>query len=196
MNKIKKGNLNVSSTLLDFINQEVIPETDIVAENFWNKFDLAVHELAPNNNTLIKKRESIQKKIDEWHVSHNGKEIIKEKYIKFLESINYIVEEKENFQISTQNVDEEIANIAGPQLVVPIDNARYALNAANASRGRLYDALYGTDVISESNGATKNGSYNPERGKKVVEYAKKFLVFNFICVYNFLSSWSAYIIII
>jgi len=142
MNKIKKGNLIISSTLLDFVNQEVIPGTDIVVEDFWNKFDAAVHELAPINKALIEKRENIQNQIDKWHLANKGKEIIKDEYIKFLKSINYIVEEKENFQISTQNVDEEIANIAGPQLVVPIDNARYALNAANARWGSLYDALY------------------------------------------------------
>jgi malate synthase len=179
MNKIKKGNLSISSTLLDFINQEVIPGTDITNENFWNKFDLAVHELAPINKKLIETRENIQKKIDEWHIANKGKKIIKVEYIKFLKSINYIVEEKEDFQISTQNVDEEIANIAGPQLVVPIDNARYALNAANARWGSLYDALYGTDVIPEAHGATKSGSYNPGRGKEVIEYTKNFLDKNF-----------------
>ena len=179
MNKIKKGNLTINLTLFDFINQEVIPGTDIANEDFWNKFDLVVHELTPINRELIKKRENIQKKIDEWHIANKGKEIIKNEYIKFLKSIDYIVEEKEDFQISTQNVDEEIANIAGPQLVVPIDNARYALNAANARWGSLYDALYGTDVIPETDEATKNGPYNPERGKKVIEYAKNFLDKNF-----------------
>ena len=179
MNKIKKGNLIISSTLLDFVNQEVIPGTDIVVEDFWNKFDAAVHELAPINKALIEKRENIQNQIDKWHLANKGKEIIKDEYIKFLKSINYIVEEKENFQISTQNVDEEIANIAGPQLVVPIDNARYALNAANARWGSLYDALYGTDVIPEIDGATKSVTYNPERGKKVIEYTKDFLDKNF-----------------
>jgi malate synthase len=179
MNKIKKKNLAISSALLDFINQEVIPGTDIVAEDFWNEFDDAVHELAPINRSLIEKRENIQKEIDGWHLANKGKEINKNEYIKFLKSINYIVEEKENFQISTQNVDEEIANIAGPQLVVPIDNARYALNAANARWGSLYDALYGTDVIAEADGSTKSSSYNPERGNKVIEYAKKFLDKNF-----------------
>ena len=179
MNKIKKKNLTINSTLLDFINQEVIPGTDIEAEDFWNKFDDAVHELAPINRALIKKRENIQKEIDEWHLANKDEKINKNEYIKFLKSINYIVEEKENFQISTQNVDDEIANIAGPQLVVPIDNARYALNAANARWGSLYDALYGTDVIAEADGSTKSSSYNPERGNKVIEYAKKFLDKNF-----------------
>jgi malate synthase len=175
MSLVKNGNLKINAALFDFINKEAIPGTDILADDFWHKFDITVHELAPINKALIEKRESIQKQIDEWHLAKKGKEIIKDEYIKFLKSINYIVEEKEDFQISTRNVDEEIAKIAGPQLVVPIDNARYALNAANARWGSLYDALYGTDVISEVNGATKNSSYNPERGKKVVEYAKNFL---------------------
>ena len=175
MNKIKKGDLTINPILLEFVNKEIIPGTGINAEEFWNKFDLAVHELAPINKALIEKRESIQKQIDKWHLAKKGKELNKDEYIKFLKSINYIVEEKEDFQISTQNVDQEIAEIAGPQLVVPIDNARYALNAANARWGSLYDALYGTDVISNADGATRNSSYNPNRGKKVIEYAKNFL---------------------
>jgi malate synthase len=175
MNKIKIGNLTINSILLEFINKEVIPETGINAKDFWNKFDLAIHELAPINKILIEKRESIQKKIDEWHLANKSKELNKNEYINFLRSINYIIEEKENFQISTRNVDEEIAKIAGPQLVVPIDNARYALNAANARWGSLYDALYGTDVIPDTDGVKKSSSYDPERGKKVVEYAKNFL---------------------
>ena len=175
MDKIKKGNLTISSVLLEFVNQEVIPGTDIDTEDFWKNFDLAVHELAPVNKALIEKRENIQKQIDEWHLVNKGKELNKNVYIKFLKLINYIVEEKEDFQILTQNVDEEIAKIAGPQLVVPIDNARYVLNAANARWGSLYDALYGTDVIPDTDGAIKSSSYNPERGKKVIEYAKKFL---------------------
>ena len=175
MNKIKKGNLTINSVLFEFVNQEVIPGTNIDIEDFWKKFDLVVHELAPINKALIEKRESIQKQIDEWHLTNKGKELNKNEYIKFLKSINYIVEEKEDFKISTQNVDEEIAKIAGPQLVVPIDNARYALNAANARWGSLYDALYGTDVISDADGIKKSGSYNPMRGQKVIEYAKNFL---------------------
>jgi malate synthase len=175
MDKIKKGNLTIDSILLDFVNKEAIPETGINAEDFWSKFDLAVHELEPINKALIEKRENLQKKIDEWHLANKGKKLNKDEYIKFLKSINYIVEEKKDFQISTQNVDQEIAEIAGPQLVVPIDNARYALNAANARWGSLYDALYGTDVISDVEGAAKNNSYNPGRGRKVIEYAKNFL---------------------
>jgi len=175
MNKIKKGNLTIDSVLFEFVNQEVIPGTDIDAEDFWNKFDLAVHELAPINKALIEKRESFQNQIDKWHLTNKNKELNKDEYIKFLKSINYIVEEKEDFQISTQNVDQEIAEIAGPQLVVPIDNARYALNAANARWGSLYDALYGTDVVSDIDEAQKSSLYNPNRGKKVIKYAKDFL---------------------
>ena len=179
MNKIKKKNLSVSSVLLEFIDKEVIPGTGIDVDDFWEKFDSAVHELAPINKALIQKREAIQKKIDTWHLANRDKDLSKEEYIKFLKSINYIIEEKNDFQITTQNVDDEIAKIAGPQLVVPIDNARYAINAANARWGSLYDSLYGTDVISEADGATKTGSYNPIRGNKVIEYAKKFLDKNF-----------------
>ena len=175
MNKIKKENLTVNSVLFEFINKEVMPGTDINVNEFWRKFDSAVHELAPINKALIKKREDLQKKIDAWHLVNKDKDLNKENYIKFLKSINYIVEDKDDFQITTQNVDDEIAKIAGPQLVVPIDNARYALNAANARWGSLYDSLYGTDVISETDGATKNASYNPIRGNRVIEYAKNFL---------------------
>ena len=175
MNKIKKKNLTLSSVLYDFINKEVIPGTDIDADEFWEKFDSAVHELAPINKALIEKRETIQKKIDVWHLANKSQKLNKVEYVRFLKSINYIVEEKDDFQVTTQNVDDEIAKIAGPQLVVPIDNARYAINAVNARWGSLYDSLYGTDVIPETDGATKSGSYNPIRGTKVIEYAKKFL---------------------
>ena len=175
MNKIKKENLNISSVLFEFVNKEVIPGTDIDVDKFWKKFDSAVHELAPINRALIEKREVIQKQIDTWHLANKDKNFNKDGYIKFLKSINYIVEEKEDFQITTQNVDDEIAKIAGPQLVVPIDNARYAINAANARWGSLYDSLYGTDVIPKTDDAAKIDSYNPIRGSKVIEYAKKFL---------------------
>jgi malate synthase len=175
MNKIKKENLTVSLVLLEFINKEVIPGTNINVDKFWKNFDSAIHELAPINKSLIEKRETIQKKIDSWHLANKDKNLNKDEYIKFLKSINYIVEEKEDFQITTQNVDDEIAKIAGPQLVVPVDNARFAINAANARWGSLYDSLYGTDVIPEIDGATKSGSYNSARGNKVIEYAKTFL---------------------
>ena len=171
MTKVAKGNLKVSSAFLDFINNEVIPGTNIDPNDFWNKFDNTVHELAPVNKKLLDKREEIQKKIDDWHKQRKNTELNQNEYVKFLKSINYIEEEKDNFQITTSNVDKEIALIAGPQLVVPVDNARYALNAANARWGSLYDALYGTDVIS----GDKSKVYNAERGNKVISYARSFL---------------------
>ena len=171
MNVIKKYNLEINSTLFDFINNEAIPGTNIKPEDFWSGFEKAVHELSPKNKILLNKREEIQKKIDEWHKARSGKELSQQEYTSFLKSIDYIVEEKENFKISTSNVDEEIASIAGPQLVVPVDNARYALNAANARWGSLYDALYGTDVIS----GEKGKGYNIERGNKVINYVRSLL---------------------
>ena len=175
MKRINKGNLKVDSRLLEFLNNEALPETGINTDNFWSKFDEAVHQLAPINKKLIKTREETQKKIDEWHISKKGIQINKDEYIKFLKSINYIVEEKEDFKIGTTNVDQEISSITGPQLVVPVDNARYVLNAANARWRSLYDALYGTDVISEDKDVNKGKGYNSERGNKVIEYVRNLL---------------------
>ncbi len=171
MNLVEKNGLKISSALYEFINNEAIPGTKVDSEDFWKNFSNVAHELAPINKSLIEKREIIQKKIDEWHKSNQGKEFDKEKYIKFLKSIGYLVEEKEDFEIETRNVDQEIASIAGPQLVVPVDNARYALNAANARWGSLYDALYGTDVIP----GDKYKDYNSQRASKVVKYVRDFL---------------------
>ena len=171
MNLVEKNGLKISSALYEFINNEAIPGTKVDSEDFWKNFSNVAHELAPINKSLIEKREVIQKKIDEWHKSNQGKEFDKEKYIKFLKSIGYLVEEKEDFEIETRNVDQEIASIAGPQLVVPVDNARYALNAANARWGSLYDALYGTDVIP----GDKFKDYNSQRASKVVKYVRDFL---------------------
>ena len=171
MNLVEKNGLKISAALYEFINNEAIPGTKVDSEDFWKNFSNVAHELAPINKSLIEKREVIQKKIDEWHKSNQGKEFDKEKYIKFLKSIGYLVEEKEDFEIETRNVDQEIASIAGPQLVVPVDNARYALNAANARWGSLYDALYGTDVIP----GDKYKDYNSQRASKVVKYVRDFL---------------------
>jgi len=171
MNIIEKNGLKINSILFEFINNEAIPGTNINTENFWSNFEKLVHELTPINKILIEKREKIQKQIDEWHKKNAGKEINKKKYISFLKSISYIVEEKEDFEITTSNTDEEISSIAGPQLVVPVDNARYAINATNARWGSLYDALYGTDLIP---GERREG-YNSERGNKVIEYVRKHL---------------------
>ncbi len=171
MSYIKNHNLQINSTLYEFINKEVLPGTNIESDDFWNKFEKVVHELSPINKSLIQKREEIQKKIDEWHKNRKGKDLNKKEYSEFLKSISYIVGEKEDFNIETLNVDQEIASIAGPQLVVPVDNARYALNAANARWGSLYDALYGTDVIS----GDKGKNFNEDRAKKVITYVRNFL---------------------
>ena len=171
MSRIDKNGLKISSTLFEFINNEVIPGTNVKSDDFWNKFEKVVHEFAPINKNLIEKREIIQKKIDEWHKKNKDKGFNKKEYTNFLKSISYIVEEREDFNIETSDVDHEISSIAGPQLVVPVDNARYALNAANARWGSLYDALYGTDVIP----GDKGKSYNEQRGKKVINYVKNFL---------------------
>ena len=167
----EKNGLKINSKLFNFVNNEIIPGTNIKSEQFWTSFGKIVHELAPINNKLIKKREDIQKKIDEWNVKNKGKELNKEEYLDFLKSISYIVEEKDKFNIETENVDDEIAIIAGPQLVVPVDNARYALNAANARWGSLYDSLYGTDVIP----GNKGQGFDEQRAHTVIAYVRKFL---------------------
>ena len=167
----EKNGLKINSTLLEFINNEVIPGTKVNADEFWTKFSKVVHDLAPLNKKLIEKRENIQKKIDNWHKANKGEQFNKNEYINFLKSIDYLVEEKDDFNIETSNVDDEISSIAGPQLVVPVDNARYALNAANARWGSLYDSLYGTNVIS----GEKFKSYNSQRANRVVNYVRNFL---------------------
>ena len=171
MRVIDKNGLKIDAALFEFINNEVLPGTSIKSDDFWNKFEKVIHELSPINKSLIEKRQTIQKKIDEWHKNNKGKDLDKKEYTEFLKSISYIVDEKEDFKIETSDVDQEIASIAGPQLVVPVDNARYALNAANARWGSLYDALYGTDIIP----GDKGKGYNEDRGKKVINYVKIFL---------------------
>jgi len=178
MNYTKIGKLSVANELLKFVNNELLPGTNINQENFWSGFDKAVHELAPINKRLLSFRDEIQKKIDKWHIDNKGKEFNTKVYRSFLEEIGYLVKEGEKFSIETKNVDSEICSIAGPQLVVPVMNARYSLNAANARWGSLYNALYGTDVISESGGAERGKKYNYIRGEKVIEYARDFLDVN------------------
>ncbi len=167
----EKNGLKINTKFMDFVNNEIIPGTNIKSDEFWTNFGKIVHELAPLNKKLIQKREDIQKKLDDWHKRNKDKELNKKEYLDFLKSITYIVEEKDDFNIETVNVDDEIATIAGPQLVVPVDNARYALNAANARWGSLYDALYGTDVIP----GDKGEGFNEERAQKVIAYVRKFL---------------------
>ena len=171
MNMIEKNSLKISQSLFDFVNEEAIPGTELNSEHFWDKFSKIVHELTPINNNLIKKRETIQKQIDIWHKSHKGKELNKIEYVSFLKSIGYLVNEEEDFKIETTQVDEEISSIAGPQLVVPVDNARYAINAANARWGSLYNALYGTDVIT----GKINKDWDKNRAKKVISFVRNFL---------------------
>ena len=172
---INHGSLKVAKELDALINKKVCVGIDIEPESFWVSFEKIIEEFTPRNKALLEKREELQKSIDEWHLNNNSKSIDKAEYKKFLKEIGYLLNEPEDFSIETQNVDPEISSIAGPQLVVPVMNARFALNAANARWGSLYDALYGTDVISEEDGAEKAGAYNPKRGAKVIEFSKKFL---------------------
>ncbi len=171
MNYVDKNELKISKVLFDFVNNEAIQGTKVNIDEFWEKFSIAAHSLAPKNKDLISKREEIQKKIDNWHKKNKNKEIDKKDYKNFLKSISYLIEEKDDFQIETTNVDLEISSIAGPQLVVPVDNARYALNAANARWGSLYNALYGTDVIP----GDKYKNFNLDRANKVIVYVRNFL---------------------
>ncbi|MEI1687837.1 malate synthase G [Acinetobacter baumannii] len=170
--RIQKGKLAIAKELYDFIENEALPGSGLDSETYWKNFEQVVVDLSPKNKALLAKRDELQAKIDEWH-RNNKFEL--GAYKAFLTEIGYLLPEVEDFQITTENVDEEIALLAGPQLVVPVRNARYCLNAANARWGSLYDALYGFDVISEEGGAEKGKGYNPIRGAKVIEFAKKFL---------------------
>ena len=167
--------LTISNHLKDFLENEVLEGLDISKEHFWSSFEKIVNEFSPRNKALLQKRENIQSQIDNWHIERIDQDFSLEEYKTFLTDIGYITPRSSNFSISTNNVDPEIKTIAGPQLVVPVMNARFALNAANARWGSLYDALYGTDVISENDGAEKVGGYNPVRGDKVIGFAKNFL---------------------
>ncbi|MDO6823484.1 malate synthase G [Marinobacter sp. 1_MG-2023] len=173
--RVQLGGIQVAKNLYDFVNNEAIPGTGVDAEKFWTEFDKIVNDLAPRNRELLAKRDAIQEKMDSWNRDHKGQKLDMAAYKSFLKEIGYLVDEPADFRISTSNVDPEVATMAGPQLVVPIMNARFALNAANARWGSLYDALYGTDAISEENGAEKGRGYNPVRGAKVIEFARNLL---------------------
>ncbi len=175
MNYIKQGNLSVDEKLYRFVSDELLPAAQIDTARFWQGFDRAVHELAPRNRALLAVREQLQQKIDSWLTAARPSGIEAADYQAFLKEIGYLVEEGGDFVITTDNVDDEMARIAGPQLVVPVMNARYALNAANARWGSLYDALYGTDVIADSGGTEKSGGYNPARGAAVIAHARALL---------------------
>ena len=176
-NRIQKGDLQVSEELDKLITEKVCVDIDVEPDHFWNSFNKIVKEFTPRNKALLEEREELQTKIDNWH--KENKDFDKETYKSYLKEIEYWVDTNDDFEIETTNVDEEISTIAGAQLVVPVMNARFALNAANARWGSLYDALYGTDMISEENGADRGGAYNPVRGDKVIEFSKNFMNENF-----------------
>ncbi|NWA66222.1 malate synthase G [Pseudomonas reactans] len=172
---VQVGGLQVAKVLFDFVNNEAIPGTGITADQFWAGADKVIHDLAPKNKALLAKRDDFQARIDTWHQTHAGQAHDPVAYKAFLQDIGYLLPEAADFQATTQNVDDEIARMAGPQLVVPVMNARFALNASNARWGSLYDALYGTDAISEADGAEKGQGYNKVRGDKVIAFARAFL---------------------
>lgn len=174
MSRIEHNGLSFDETLYQFLKDEVLPETGLNADTFFDGFSAIVHDLAPKNKELLAKRDAFQEKLDNWY-RENGAPSDLAAYEAYLREIGYIVPEGEAFKVNTQNVDPEIAELAGPQLVVPVMNARYALNAANARWGSLYDALYGTDAIAEEDGAEKGRGYNPRRGEKVIAWARTFL---------------------
>ncbi len=173
--RVARGQLQVARVLHDFIQHEALPLTGVAAERFWPGFENLIDTLAPRNAQLLQRRDQLQSQIDGWHRAHPGPAFDRQEYRRFLEDIGYLVAGGTAFQIETRDVDAEIARTAGPQLVVPLDNARYALNAANARWGSLYDALYGTDAIADSDGATRDAGYNARRGAKVIAFARAFL---------------------
>src|SRR5690606_21501889 len=172
--RVEINGLQVAQSLYDFAMAEALPGTGVDADTFWLKLSEIIHDLSPKNRQLLEIRDDLQAKIDAWHKEHGAPSDL-DAYQAFLREIGYLREEGPAFQVNTSDVDAEIADIAGPQLVVPVMNARYALNAANARWGSLYDALYGTDAISEDDGAENGSGYNPKRGEKVIAWARNFL---------------------
>ena len=174
VDRIEHSGLHIAKPIYDLVNEQICPGTGIDPDQFWSKFAALISHFAPINRELLKKRENLQAQIDSWHHQHRGNFNFAD-YKAFLQSIGYLVPDGADFSVTPTNVDPEIAQQAGPQLVVPIMNARFALNAVNARWGSLYDALYGNDVISEQGGAEKVGAYNPLRGQKVIDYGRDFL---------------------
>ena len=172
---LKIKDLSVSEKLINFINKELLPGTKVNKEKFWSGFNKYVHELSFTNKKLLEKRERLQEIIDRWHKDRKGDHLNLNKYTEFLKKIGYLSKPGGNFKIKTKNVDREISSICGPQLVCPVSNARFLLNAANARWVSLYDSLYGTDIIPETHGALRGRTYNPIRGKKVISYARDLL---------------------
>ena len=173
--RVRVGQSQIAVELHTFIENEVLPGLDLASDAFWRDFDALLHDLAPVNRDLLDRRQVLQERIDAWHKARRGQPVDPDAYRAFLADIGYLEPEGPDFSIETSHIDEEIAHIAGPQLVVPVTNARYALNAANARWGSLYDALYGTDAIPEDGGATRGGGYNPVRGEKVIAWTRAFL---------------------
>src|SRR5438093_7208343 len=174
-NRVEIGGLRIDERLYGLVRDEIAPGTGVKADGFWKSLGEIVRDLGSKNRALLAKRDQLQQQIDQWHRARSGQSFNVKEYAAFLKEIGYLVPEGKNFKITTANVDPEITEIAGSQLVVPLDNARYALNAANARWGSLYDALYGTNVIPEVDGAEKGEAYNPKRGAKVIAYAEEFL---------------------
>ncbi|MFT5390224.1 MAG: malate synthase, partial [Gammaproteobacteria bacterium] len=172
---IAVAGVNVAQPLYELVANEIVPGTGIDADAFWSSLGEIVRELGPTNRALLDKRNDIQGALDEWHRARKGRDLVAAEYRDFLESVGYLLPQGADFSVATQNVDREVAKLAGPQLVVPVDNARYALNAANARWGSLYDAFYGTDVIAQDDGAEQGASYNPKRGAKVIGRTNEFL---------------------
>ena len=173
--RVRVGQSQVAVELHAFVENEVLPGLDLANDAFWRDFDALLHDLAPVNRNLLARREALQTEIDAWHKAHRGQPVDPDAYRAFLTDIGYLVPEGPDFSIETSHIDDEIAHIAGPQLVVPVTNARYALNAANARWGSLYDALYGTDAIPEDGSAARGSGYNPARGDMVIAWARAFL---------------------
>ncbi|MBY3752384.1 malate synthase G [Azospirillum formosense] len=173
--RIQVGGLQVATELHRFIENEALPGTGVTPEQFWSGLDAILHDLAPRNRALLAKRDALQAQIDEWYRSRRGQPLDRAAHTEFLKEIGYLLPEGPDFAVTTENVDPEISTTAGPQLVVPVMNARYALNAANARWGSLYDALYGTDAIPDTDGAERTAGYNPKRGEKVIAFARDVL---------------------
>ncbi|MBK3733756.1 malate synthase G [Azospirillum brasilense] len=173
--RIQVGGLQVATELHRFIENEALPGTGVTPEQFWSGLDAILHDLAPRNRALLAKRDALQAQIDEWYRSRRGQPLDRAAHTEFLKEIGYLLPEGPDFAVTTENVDPEISTTAGPQLVVPVMNARYALNAANARWGSLYDALYGTDAIPDADGAERTAGYNPKRGEKVIAFARDVL---------------------